>query len=158
MDAIIEQRIQAVLDEIEKEGQVTILYACETGSRGWGFESEDRDYDVRFIYLRRTEWYLSIQKKRDVIERPIDEDLDISGWDLPKALQLLRKSNPPLLERFQSPIVYRDNPSVTSRFRKLMQDYYSPISCMYHYLHMAQGNYRTYLQGGRYGSRNISMF
>ncbi len=86
------------LTHLEEVEEVTVLYACESGSRAWGFESDDSDYDVRFIYLRRTDWYLTIQNKRDVIEKPINDELDVSGWDVPKALQLLRKSNPPLLE------------------------------------------------------------
>jgi len=96
--------------------------------------------------LRRTEWYLTIQNKRDVIEKPIDDELDISGWDLPKALHLLRKSNPPLLEWMNSPIVYAQTSSFTDRFRSLMHEYYSPIACMYHYLHMAENNFRKYLK------------
>ncbi|MCC5849728.1 MAG: nucleotidyltransferase domain-containing protein [Verrucomicrobia bacterium] len=139
-------RILAELAQLEQAEEVTVLYACESGSRAWGFESEDSDYDVRFIYLRRTPWYLSIQDKRDVIEKPIDDELDISGWDLPKALQLLRKSNPPLLEWMQSPIVYQQTSSFVDRLRDLMGEYYSPISCMYHYLHMAENNYRKYLK------------
>jgi predicted nucleotidyltransferase len=82
-----------------------------------------------------------------VIEKPIDGVLDLSGWDLRKALQLLRKSNPPLLEWLQSPIVYRERPGVVQRLRDLMLEYYQPVACHYHYLHMAQGNYRDYLQG-----------
>lgn len=74
-----------------------MLYTFESGSRAWGFESVDSDYDVRFIYVRKTAWYLSVERKRDVIEKPIDDELDISGWDVTKALQLLRRSNPPLL-------------------------------------------------------------
>jgi predicted nucleotidyltransferase len=83
----------------------------------------------------------------DAIELPIDGLLDISGWDLRKALQLLRKSNPPLLEWLQSPVIYRERSSVVSRIRNLMPQYYQPAACHYHYLHMAQGNYRDYLQG-----------
>lgn len=145
-DQLIE-RVRGELDRIEAEEHVRVLYACESGSRAWGFESEDSDYDVRFIYVRPTDWYLTIQKKRDVIEKPIDDDLDVSGWDLPKALELFRKSNPPLLEWLQSPIVYREIGTAASRLRGLMPEYYAPISCMYHYLHMAQGNHRQYLQG-----------
>ena len=141
------QRIQKGLREVARDEKVTILYACESGSRAWGFPSANSDYDVRFIYLRQTRWYLTVQQKRDVIERPIDDDLDISGWDLPKALQLLRKSNPPLLEWLQSPIVYHEESSLRRRLRPLMRTYYSPISCMYHYLHMAENNYRKYLKG-----------
>lgn len=143
----LKDRIIGELDRIEAEESVRILYACESGSRAWGFESADSDYDVRFIYLRPVEWYLTIQKKRDVIEVPIDDDLDIAGWDLPKALELFRKSNPPMLEWLQSPIVYREAGTAATRLRALMSEYYAPISCMYHYLHMAQGNHRQYLQG-----------
>ncbi len=143
-------KIKTKIKEIEKNEKVKILYACESGSRAWGFESQNSDYDVRFIYLRKTEWYLTIQDKRDVIEYPIEDDLyDVSGWDLTKALKLLRKSNPPLMEWFQSPIVYQENKSFTSAFRKLMKDYFSPIGCMYHYLKMAQNNYRAYLRKER---------
>lgn len=143
----IRARVQAELDRVEVEESVRVLYACESGSRAWGFESGNSDYDVRFIYVRPPAWYVTIQRKRDVIERAIDEGLDISGWDLPKALELLRKSNPPLLEWLQSPIVYRETGSAAARLRELMPSYYAPISCMYHYLHMAQGNSRQYLQG-----------
>jgi predicted nucleotidyltransferase len=140
-------RIEAELERIEKEKGVCIVYACESGSRAWGFESSDSDYDVRFIYVRPTEWYLRVVPGGDVIERPIDGPLDVSGWDLRKAMQLLRKSNPPLLEWLQSPIVYRERSQVVRRIRDLMPQYYQPAGCHYHYLHMAQGNYRDYLQG-----------
>ncbi|WP_025704407.1 DNA polymerase beta superfamily protein, partial [Paenibacillus graminis] len=86
------------LRTIESEENVRILYACESGSRAWGFPSRDSDYDVRFLYLRCPEAYLSIFEQRDVIERPISDLLDINGWDLKKGLTLFRKSNPPLLE------------------------------------------------------------
>ena len=140
-------RINEELDSIEKAENATIIYACESGSRAWGFESEDSDYDVRFIYLRKTPWYLSVRKKRDVIERPISDELDISGWDLSKALYLLKRSNPPLLEWLQSPIVYRENASAVSKIRAVMPEYYSPMACMYHYLHMARSNFREYMKG-----------
>jgi uncharacterized protein len=139
-------RIQEELRRIEHEEQVTVLYACESGSRAWGFESDDSDYDVRFIYLRKTSWYLTIQNKRDVIERPISDELDIAGWDLPKALGLFRKSNPPLLEWLQSPIVYLEASSCRRKLMDLLPGWFSPISCLYHYLHMAQNNFKKYLQ------------
>jgi predicted nucleotidyltransferase len=142
----IATKIKAELSYIEEAENVVILYACESGSRAWGFESGDSDYDVRFIYLRPTPWYLTIQSKRDVIEKPIEDELDLSGWDVPKALELLRKSNPPLLEWLQSPIVYAQKSTFIERLRGVMDEYYSPISCMYHYLHMAENNFREYLK------------
>lgn len=135
--------------QIEKEQNVYIFYACESGSRAWGFPSANSDYDVRFLYIRRKDWYLSIDVdvKRDVIECPITDDLDISGWDLRKALGLLRNSNPPLLEWLSSPIVYLQDDPLIEKFRNLVPVCYSPTACIYHYLHMARGNYREYLKG-----------
>lgn len=140
-------QIQAELDLIEQTQQVRILYACESGSRAWGFASADSDWDVRFLYVRPTDWYLTIQHRREVIERPIDEVLDISGWDLPKALGLFHKSNPPLAEWLQSPIVYRETGTAAERLRALLSGWYSPMACLHHYLHMAQRNRREYLHG-----------
>ncbi len=140
-------RIKQELHQIEQQENVQIVYACESGSRAWGFESVDSDYDVRFLYVHPTEWYLTIQQKRDVIERPIDQNLDISGWDLQKALKLLKKSNPPLLEWLQSPIVYQKKETALERLQSILPKVYSPTSCMYHYLHMAQKNRREYLKG-----------
>ncbi|SRR6266568_349094 len=143
----MQKEILENLIQIEQEHNVRILYAVESGSRAWGFASMDSDYDVRFIYLHPVEWYLSIRKRRDVIECPISGDLDISGWDLPKALGLFSKSNPPLLEWLGSPQVYLDRFGLAERLRELMSVYYSPKRCMLHYLHMARGNFREYLKG-----------
>ena len=137
------------LQELEAENNVKILYACESGSRAWGFPSATSDYDVRFIYLRPVEWYLSIEQKRDVIEYPVENDLDISGWDLQKALQLFNKSNPPLLEWLDSPIVYVEKYSIAAQMRSLAPDFYKPLACAFHYMHMAEGNFREYLKGER---------
>lgn len=141
------QQVLEQLRKIEQDEQMRILYSCESGSRAWGFSSKDSDYDVRFIYIRPVEWYLSIFEKRDVIERPISNMLDINGWDLRKALYLFRKSNPPLLEWLQSPIQYYENYSVAEQIRGISPLTFSPKSCMHHYLNMAKGNYREYLQG-----------
>jgi predicted nucleotidyltransferase len=143
----MENLINSRLIEVESSNEIKIVYACESGSRAWGFASADSDYDVRFIYLRPLEWYLSIDEKSDVIEYPISEQLDINGWDLKKALQLLRKTNPPLLEWLGSPIIYLEKYTTAQRMRQLAKEYYSPSACLYHYLHMARGNFREYLQG-----------
>jgi len=143
------QEIDEYLAAIEQRENVRILYACESGSRAWGFPSADSDYDVRFLYAHPAEWYLSIQTRPDVIERPLENLVDASGWDVRKALLLLRKSNPPLLEWLQSAIVYRADTAFLDDMKRLMVDYYSPRQCMYHYLHMAKGNIREYLKGER---------
>lgn len=141
------EQIKGELNRIEREEGVRILYACESGSRAWGFSSPNSDYDVRFLYVRPTDWYLSIYEQRDVIERPVSDMLDIHGWDLKKALLLFRKSNPPLLEWLQSPIAYWEHYTVTERIRQLSPLTFSPRTSMYHYLHMAKRNFREYLLG-----------
>ncbi len=134
------------LRRIEQMHDVRVLYACESGSRAWGFASQDSDYDVRFLYVHPRNWYLSIEDRRDVIEEPINDALDISGWELRKALRLLRKSNPPLLEWLKSPVVYAWDEEFVLEFKHLAADYYSPARCFRHYLHMAFGNARDYLK------------
>lgn len=142
----MKEEIQHQLDLLEDQHNVRILYACESGSRAWGFESVDSDWDVRFIYAHPTEWYLTVQDKRDVIERKVDDLLDISGWGLKKSLQLLRKSNLALGEWLTSPIVYRQDQQFVREVQPLLQQFYNPKSCWYHYLHMAENNWRKYLE------------
>ena len=141
----MEKLICSKLHEIEKENNVKILLAVESGSRAWGFASPDSDYDVRFIYVRPKDDYLRLENVRDVIELPIDDVLDINGWDLQKTLRLLYKSNPTLFEWFSSPIVYLET-DFADRFRKIMVEYFSTKKSLYHYISMAEGNYREYLK------------
>jgi predicted nucleotidyltransferase len=149
IDNRVVDEIQSRLLSTEKKQNVRILLAVESGSRAWGFESTDSDYDVRFIYVRRREDYLSIdlELQRDVIEQPIEDEIDLSGWDIRKALKLFQKSNPPLLEWLQSPLIYAEQFSFADQIRALLPIYYSPRNCFHHYFHMARGNVREYLRG-----------
>ena len=140
------EKIQAQLHRIEDEEHIKIFLAVESGSWAWGFASPDSDYDVRFIYIRRKEDYLRLDTIRDVIELPIDDVLDINGWDLQKTLRLLYKSNPTLFEWFSSPIVYQET-EFAAKFRDLMIHYFSSKKTLHHYISMAEGNYREYLKG-----------
>lgn len=139
-------QIMESLRRIEAEHDVTVLFACESGSRGWGFASPDSDYDVRFIYVHRLPWYLTVAPRRDVIELPINGDLDINGWDLRKALALMRESNPTLLEWLRSPIVYREEAQTMGRVRTLAEQVFSNARAWHHYTSMAKKNFREHLQ------------
>ena len=119
--------------------------AIEFGSRAWGFASPDSDYDVRFIYVRKKEDYLKLEGVRDVIEWRLDETLDINGWDIKKALQLLHKSNPTVFEWCASPIVYMEREEF-GWLKELLPDYFSVKKSLFHYWHMAETNYREYLK------------
>lgn len=103
MKALILQR----LADIESRFDVKILFAVESGSRAWGFASKDSDYDVRFVYVHRKEWYLTLIEGRDVIEE-LDPDgvMDLAGWDIKKALLLMGKGNCAFAEWLNSPIIY----------------------------------------------------
>lgn len=146
IDPTMREQVMAHLRAIEAQHQVTILFACESGSRGWGFASPDSDYDVRFIYVNRLPWYLTVAPGRDVIELPISGDLDINGWDLRKALGLMRESNPTLLEWLRSPIVYREEMETMGRFRALAEQVFSNAKGWHHYASMAKKNFREHLQ------------
>lgn len=142
----MKELILSKLRQIEEDYNVKILMAVESGSRAWGFASPDSDYDVRFIYVRPKEDYLKLEEVRDVIELPINDELDINGWDLQKTLRLLYRSNPTLFEWFSSPIVYMET-NFTDQFRAIMNDYFSTKKSLYHYISMAESNYREYLKG-----------
>lgn len=152
------EKIKLELERIEKEKDVKILFAVESGSRAWGFPSKDSDYDVRFVYMHPVEWYLSIHDKRDVIEYPISDDLDISGWDIKKALQLFAKSNPALLEWIRSPIFYSKNSNFPEQLQQMSEKNFDPKATIYHYLHMASKNYREFLQGENVKLKSTFMY
>jgi predicted nucleotidyltransferase len=134
------------LKEIEEKENVKIIAAVESGSRAWGFASPDSDYDVRFIYVRQLEDYLRLDKIRDVIEWQLDDVLDINGWDLKKALQLMHDSNPTIFEWCASPILYKSS-NAFSELQNIRSEYFSIKKSLYHYWHMANNNYQVYLQG-----------
>ncbi|WP_296654067.1 nucleotidyltransferase domain-containing protein [Thiobacillus sp. 63-78] len=147
VDPGIRAEIDARLAGIEAEFDVRVLYACESGSRGWGFASPDSDYDVRFIYVHPLSWYLKVSAQRDVIEVPISGELDINGWELRKALGLLKKGNATLIEWLDSPVVYRADGDFLQAIRDAARQTHQAERSFHHYVHMARKNYREYLRG-----------
>ncbi len=143
----MEKIIKDQLDEIEKASGIHLLFACESGSRGWQFPSPDSDYDVRFIYVRKADYYLSIVNRNYDLKFPITGELDIHGWDIRKALQLIRKSNTTPFEWLQSPIIYKELPGFREDLWTLCQDYFSQRANIHHYLGIAQGALDTLENG-----------
>ena len=150
IDKDVYHYVNQELNKIEKEFGIHILYAVESGSRGWGFANENSDYDVRFYYIRPLYDYLSIDRKRDVIDmndlghRKYEYDLDFSGWDITKVLQLHRQSNPNLREHMIHDMVYRGN----CDFLKDLPDF--DITTLKHaYGSMTYNNYMRYITGAR---------
>ncbi|MVN75491.1 hypothetical protein GO988_04055 [Hymenobacter sp. HMF4947] len=127
-------RIAAALLALEAEQGIRILYACESGSRAWGFPSPDSDYDVRFIYCHPTAWYLRLDEGPDTLNFPVDDELDLAGWELRKTLRLLRSSNAALFEWLQSPIVYHEAPGVRAQLAPLLPPAFNLKAGLHHYL------------------------
>ena len=142
--------ILSYLEDVERENNVKVLLAVESGSRAWGFHSPESDWDVRFVYVHQIDWYLKVNDGRDVIEHMYDDDVDLVGWDLRKTLRLFQKSNPALMEWLHSPIIYRADEVFLSRMRGLEPTYFNPIKTMYHYGSIYIKQDRRYLQNTAY--------
>jgi predicted nucleotidyltransferase len=135
----MKDQILKKLQEVELQYNVEILFAVESGSRAWGFASPDSDYDVRFVYKRKTETYLSLWDSKDSIEFMTEDDLDGSGWDLKKATLLLAKSNASFLGWLFSPIVYINRGGTLEAMKKLAAENFNPVAGFYHYNSMNKG-------------------
>ncbi|CAN7642917.1 nucleotidyltransferase domain-containing protein [Rhizobium sp. LjRoot254] len=121
------------LDHVRTSG-VRILFAVESGSRAWGFPSPDSDYDCRFVYVRPVEHHLKLNADRDVIEFPIEGEIDTGGWDLRKALLLALKGNATIVEWVKSPHVYEERNGFRERFSDLLDRIVDPHLVARHYL------------------------
>ena len=139
------KKIQEKLNEIEKQENVKILLAIESGSRAWGFASPDSDYDVRFIYVRPMEEYLKLNEQKDIIEWQLDDVLDINGWDLKKTLIQFKRGNATLFEWSNSPIIYQKSDKWNDIY-DIAKDYFSAKSSVYHYYATAKNTFLTHLQ------------
>lgn len=139
----MDNRIKQKLAELAKDHNIQILYACESGSRAWGFPSPNSDYDVRFIYVHPRDRYLEIDHPSSHLTLPIDDELDLHGWDLKKTLQLIRKSNTTPFEWLQSPIIYQQNASIARQLWALCGDYFNARGNIFHYLGIAKSALQT---------------
>lgn len=101
------------------------------------------DIDKLYYIMDYSGHYFRLNDKDDLV---IARDMDINGWDIRKALQLLHKSNPTIFEWCASPIVYLSSPTFDV-LKKAMPRYFSEKKALYHYWHMAQTNFREYLKG-----------
>lgn len=140
----MENEIRTRLSMVEKERNVRILYAVESGSRAWGLASPDSDYDVRFVYVRPAEEYLRIDEAPDFIEWQLDDVYDINGWDLGKALRQISKGNAVFFEWLNSPVVYRDSDEWET-VRSAAVNYFSVRAALRHYCGLAKNTFLTFL-------------
>ncbi len=140
--------IDAMLDRIVEEHRVFLPLAVESGSRAWGFSSPDSDYDCRFVFVRRAAHHLTPWTPRDVIELPLEADLDANGWDLGKALRLLLKGNAVIIEWLRSPVIYRGQSWFRDAFLEFARHAASREAIARHYLHLGERQRRVYFGDG----------
>ena len=134
----VRREIENRLAAVEAAEDVRVLMAVESGSRAWGFPSPDSDYDIRFIYVRPRDWYLSLAPGRDVIERPIVDEIDLNGWDVRKAFGLLLKSNAVVSEWIESPIRYRLDDPFVAKFAALADAMLDARALGHHYARLGR--------------------
>jgi uncharacterized protein len=151
----MKDEIGAHLKRVQQENDCRVLYACESGSRAWGFASPDSDYDVRFIYLKPRDWYLRLDEPRDTIEAMLPGDIDLVGWELRKTLRLFQRGNYALYEWIGSPIVYRADTAFHARLTELIPAYFNPKRAMFHYLRIAEKALGDALSEGKMGIKRI---
>ncbi|WP_086933996.1 nucleotidyltransferase domain-containing protein [Agarilytica rhodophyticola] len=130
--------INRLLKNIENDKNINVILAVESGSRAWGFPSLDSDYDIRIIYCHTLDWYLSAFKKKDVIENVFIDDLDVSGWDIAKSINLMHKGNAALCEWLYSPIVYKKDDEKLSLLKELVIQTFNPKLVFHHYISLAK--------------------
>jgi hypothetical protein len=149
MDRDAVARIDSRLAAIALDENVVLPLAIESGSRAWGFPSPDSDYDCRFIFVRKTSDYLSLFPRRDVIETPLEDELDVNGWDLAKAIKLLLKGNAVVIEWLTSPIVYRADEAFRGAFLSLADCVADRAMIARHYLHLGERQRQAYFRDGK---------
>lgn len=129
--------------KLEDEMGVCALLVVETGSRAYGWASEDSDYDVRFVYARSIDDHIRMDSPREQVELAHDETYDIVGWDLSKFMRLAWNGNPTALEWLKSPIVYESD--AFSGVRELFSTNVDAKKLARHYLGMTRADCKRYL-------------
>ena len=152
---LVKAAVEKELTIIEELYNVKILFACESGSRAWGFESSDSDYDIRYIYVRPLGQYLSTFPLEEHIDAIFHKqtlpdgaeiDLDLAGWDISKTVKLIHKVNGSICEWSKSPVLYRNRDNFQAKLAFLATFYLNPARLAHHYRAQAQSIRYRYLE------------
>lgn len=151
--------ILELLNYIEEENNVDIIFACVAGSRATRLNSNYSDYDVRFIYkYRNLKDYISLHPKTNDVIGYINEkevpEIEAQRWELKKALYLLNKSNISIFEWFYSPIIIKET-EISKEIKEILPKYFFIKSALWQYLgkikhHMRQQEDKTYVSAKDY--------
>lgn len=142
------------LKKIEKKHNIKILFAAEGGSRAYGLNDDNSDWDVRFIYVHKLQWYLDIRDNKNTIEF-IDNSFDFSGWELSKAIKLIAKGNTQIYEWLNSPITYIKNPDFSYSFKELANANFNKQAAIKYYLALTDKFYNPFIKNKTYVDYNM---
>ncbi|MFW9922434.1 MAG: DNA polymerase beta superfamily protein [Candidatus Thorarchaeota archaeon] len=136
--------------ELEKENKFTILFAIESGSRLWGMESCDSDYDVHLVYYYTLEDYMSLSKPRDTVSwMSKDRMIDINGFDIYKYTKLLLQSNPNMIDWTLSPIIYYGTKEQIPSMMDFAINSFNPFTLYHYYYGIAESALNLMLKRGK---------
>ena len=127
----MKERIIGKLKEIEEKNNVKIIFAADTGSRNFGYATENSDYDIRFIFIHKPEKYLSLKKRKETIETK-EEGVEFVGFDIKKALSFVYKSNIQIWQWLHSTEVYIST-ETSEEIKKMLPDYFKMKEFLYQY-------------------------
>jgi uncharacterized protein len=132
------------LKRVESEYNITLLYAVESGSRAYGFHSENSDFDVRGIYRQNLLAYLDLGEVREQVDLQAG-DTDLVLWDVRKAIRLITVSNPSILDWLSSKIIYYRR--LQDELAVLAKQYYNAGRYFQANYGLAKSHFRKYVDG-----------
>lgn len=115
--------VMGKLKELEKIYNINILFAVETGDRAFGLNVPDTLSTVRFIFKHPVEQYLKFTGKYETIEW-VDDDIELYGIDLRKAINMITESNRNIYEWTNSSVKYLDK-DFGYRLKPILEQYFS---------------------------------
>ena len=137
------------IDNLFKDIEEKPLFYIESGSRLWGIESPDSDFDVRGFHLQSKQQYFDFNKHRDIIE-VMEGDFDFVSYDIDKMFGLLAKSNPTVFEWIRSNIIYFNELPDWINFQKDIITNFDFKALFYHYLSLATGHINLKEKGKKF--------
>lgn len=135
----MKEDITEKLELLEKSHSIKIIFASEVGSRAYGINDDDSDIDIRFIYVQNLDHYLSFRREEDSISFK-DKNYDISGWDIKRALELLKKSNLSILETLYSPHIHIKDDDIYNRLLNISKKAFNPVGLYHSFSSVIQKN------------------
>jgi len=151
----MEEIIKNLLKDLEKKYNITILFAAETGSRNWGYNTEESDYDIHFVFYRHLKEYISLNKMPNKIVIGYDENLnerkkegsfiEMSGFDIFKYSQLLLNSNLSTIEWINASKIYLGDNNV--ELRTYINNNFNKKSVVFQYITCFKLSYKEHIKG-----------